>query len=109
LTSAFLRALGEQLFRLDRFFRPQSLITDVNIYKKIVMSTQNKIPGFFARILRLRLPEEVMSENGRLIIDKNGNVRPNFNNQYLQQKMIQQFSALDLNNTQVDSYTEVKA
>ena len=109
MTSAFIGASGGKLLRLDRFFRPQSLITDVNIYEEIVISTQNKIPGFFARILRLRLPEEVVSENGRLIIDKNGNVRPSFNNQYLQQKMIQKFSALDLNNTQVDSDTKVKA
>ena len=73
------------------------------------MTTTNKSPGFFARVLRFRLPEEVVSENGRLIIDKNGNVRPNFNNQYLQQKMIQQFKALDLDNNQLDSDTEVKA
>lgn len=73
------------------------------------MKTQNKSPGFFSRILRLRLPEEVVSENGRLIIDKNGNVRPNFENKHLQQKMIQQFGALDLDNNLLDNETKVKA
>lgn len=73
------------------------------------MNNVTKKPGFFSRVFRLRLPNEVVSKNGRLIIDKNGNVRPNFDNKHLQDKMIEQFGALELENTVMDSDTKVKA
>lgn len=69
----------------------------------------SKRPSFFARVFRLRLPDEVISKNGRLIIDRNGTVRPNYQNKQMQEKMMEQFGLIDLDPVDTNTNGNLKA